>query len=160
MDFNYKWKKAAQIKIKPDVAVAELERIRAKNGYLKPEDVVEEAKRKTSRLHDYFVWDDSEAAQKYRIWQARHLIAVLVVVRTDDESDEPLTVRAYAHMKDDEENENAGPHYVNVLEGMTDLGMRERILADALKELAAFRRKYADLKELAAIFAEVDKIAV
>lgn len=160
MAFEYKWKNQSRIKVKAQDAAVELERIRTKNGYLKPEDIVEEARKKSNRLHDYFIWDDTEAAQQYRIWQARHLIAVLVVVRSDDKSDDPLTVRAYAHMKEDDENKDAGPHYVNVMEGMTDLGMRERILADALKELASFRRKYADLKELAAIFAAMDKIAV
>jgi len=158
MDIKYQWKKAGRIKVKPEVAARELEKIRKKRGVLKPEDVVSEARKINHPLHEYFIWDNSEAAKQYRIWQARHLIAVLVVVRRDDDSEEPLSVRAYAHFNDDEES--GGSQYVHIVQGMSDVGMRERILADALKELAAFRRKYADLKEFAAIFAAMDAIAV
>lgn len=156
MNIKYQWKKSVRFKkIKPEIAAHELEKIRKKRGVLKPEDVVSEARRKNHPLHDYFVWDDDEAANQYRIWQARHLISVLVVVRADDDSDEPLTVRAYAHIREEE----GGNQYVHIVQGMSDVGMRERILAEALKELAGFRRKYADLKEFAALFAEMDRIA-
>jgi hypothetical protein len=41
---------------------------------LTPKDIVDDAKKKDSPLHDYFEWDDSLAAQQYRIEQARHLL--------------------------------------------------------------------------------------
>lgn len=54
----------------------ELTRIAARHGgQLKPEDVVREAKSPRSILHGIFVWDDSRAAHKYRLWQAREFIA-------------------------------------------------------------------------------------
>lgn len=54
---------------------ARLEKIRARNnGVLTPDDVVKDARSETSPLHPYFTWDDSEAANQYRLDQARLLI--------------------------------------------------------------------------------------
>ena len=52
-----------------------LEKIRSRNqGVLTPDDVVKDASSKTSPLHAYFTWDDSEAAHRYRLDEARSLI--------------------------------------------------------------------------------------
>lgn len=56
------------------VVETELAKIKAKHGQLTPELVVEEAQRPKSPLHQYFEWDDSAAAVKYRLEQARTLI--------------------------------------------------------------------------------------
>ncbi len=63
------------------VALASLER----GGRLSPEDVLRSAASTNSPLHDYFEWDDSAAAQKHRLEQARQLIrSVRVVVEVVD----------------------------------------------------------------------------
>jgi hypothetical protein len=54
-------------------------------GKLTPHDIVNDAKRKDSILHDYFDWNDSDAAKKWRVQQARELIQNCVeVVVVDD----------------------------------------------------------------------------
>ena len=54
--------------------INELKRLAAKNrGLFLPEAVVEAAKPETSPLHSQFTWDNTEAAKKYRIWEARRL---------------------------------------------------------------------------------------
>ncbi len=59
----------------------ELEQIAKDNkGKIQPINVVENAEDKNSILHNYFVWDDTEAAKKYRIQQARELINHVVEV--------------------------------------------------------------------------------
>lgn len=47
---------------------------RQHNGAVTPQEVVEAARPETSPLHDYFEWNDNEAAQKYRLTQARGLL--------------------------------------------------------------------------------------
>ena len=47
----------------------------ATNGLLTPDQVVRDAAKKTSPLHGEFEWDDAVAGHKYRIEQARTLIA-------------------------------------------------------------------------------------
>lgn len=59
----------------------------AKDGYLEPEQVVEAARNPNSSMHNQFVWDDTEAAQAYRVQQARALIkrVKVEVIRADNE---------------------------------------------------------------------------
>jgi len=45
-----------------------------RDGKLYPADVVNAARSPSSPLHPYFDWDDSSAAEKYRLDQARALI--------------------------------------------------------------------------------------
>ncbi len=49
-------------------------------GKIKPIDVVNDAAISNSPFHDYFVWDDTVAGQKYRLQQARELISNVVEV--------------------------------------------------------------------------------
>lgn len=71
-----KWKMKGFGKgISPAKAATELKRISiAYNGALTPENVVAEAKKKSSILHKFFEWNDDKAAEQYRLQQARNLI--------------------------------------------------------------------------------------
>ena len=56
-------------------------------GVLSPANVIEAARDPNSAMHGQFEWDDSEAAQAYRLQQARALIrrVKVNVVRSDQE---------------------------------------------------------------------------
>lgn len=54
------------------------------DGRVTPDMVVADAKRVTSPLHSLFDWDDSEAAHKWRIEQARTIIRSVKVTVTVD----------------------------------------------------------------------------
>jgi len=56
------------------------------NGLLNPEAVVDRARNPNSSLHDQFTWDDTEAAQAFRLQEARALIkrVRVEVVRSDN----------------------------------------------------------------------------
>lgn len=61
----------------------ELARIeRANNRLLTPDAVVSAARSENSALHDHFTWDDSEAAHKWRLNEARDLISRYRVIET------------------------------------------------------------------------------
>ena len=75
--FNYR-------AITPDVAAKELERIHQDRGTLKPQDVVDEARPKEAPLHPAFEWNDFIAGEQYRNIQARSLIKVVHVERSDE----------------------------------------------------------------------------
>lgn len=54
------------------------------NGVLTPDAVVRDARNEASPLHKCFTWDDTEAAAKWRLHEARELIAsVRVEIRTE-----------------------------------------------------------------------------
>jgi len=78
---EYKWKMPSLAK-KVDVndAIIEFEKIKKDTGKLTPEMVVEFAKDENNFLHKLFTWDDSKAAEQYRLQQARNIINNVEVV--------------------------------------------------------------------------------
>ncbi len=54
--------------------------MKQKAGKIKPIDVVEDAKNKSSPLHAFFEWNDTKASYEYRLQQARDLVANIVEV--------------------------------------------------------------------------------
>ena len=62
-----------------------LKGIQNKNGgILRPENVVETARPPKSSLHGFFTWDNSEAAEKWRLEEARTLIRTVTIVNVQD----------------------------------------------------------------------------
>lgn len=132
-----------------------LERLRVKHGgQLSPRQVLAEASRRSSSLHKYFEWDDSEAARKYRLSQATYLIrAVVMVAAPNDQPFEP--VRAFVCIQGPEEQPRAFTH---VREAMRNDELRNKVLARAKKELQDWQRRYADLQAFAEVFAAIDSL--
>ena len=132
----------------------ELKTIQKKNGgQLFPVDVVDYARNPKSALHSAFEWDDTAAAERYRIDQARNIIRISVeVIETERET---ITIHPFVALYD--ERKHGGYRSVTVLM-KTEEG-RQRVLDTALWELNAFKKKYKDLKVLASVFAEIDKLS-
>lgn len=74
--FEYVTKSSCSLTRKRKTQVVEdaLAAIIAREGVLNPQQVVEESRSATHPLHEYFEWDDSAAAEKYRQVQARAMI--------------------------------------------------------------------------------------
>ena len=58
----------------------EIENVKKKKGYIKPEFLVSVASVRTHPLHEFFEWDDNKASKEYRLHQARHLINHIVEI--------------------------------------------------------------------------------
>lgn len=124
---------------------AELEKIREEsNGVVLPEVVVSRAKDESSPLHRYFEWDDSKAAQQYRLEQARNLLRHIIVVENGDKTPRRAFIVTSV------EGDNV---YMDTADAMRDPNLRSQILKRAAGELASFERKYAELEELAGVIA-------
>lgn len=150
----YQWRKGSHIGgVDPQEAGDELERVREEYGALTAKAVVEVAADAASPLHPAFTWDDEVAATEYRLDQARHLVRSLVVVG-DPETKAPYLRYTVV----DEHREDA--RYLPVREAMADEETRRKVLARALSELEQFRRKYAELMELAEVFGAIERVAV
>ncbi len=121
-----------------------LQELAAKNdGILLPEEVVQAARPEHSILHKYFDWEDSEAADKWRLHQARNLIRVVVHYLPGREKEEPTKV--FVSLSSDREESG----YRRMIDVMDDKGHRAMLLSDAFEEMNLFRRKYGHLRELA-----------
>lgn len=65
-------------------------------GEVSPAMVVEEAKKKNSPLHNCFEWNNTKAAEKWRIHQARLLLGSIVI---NFEYSEAQTIRAFLNIQ-------------------------------------------------------------
>lgn len=141
------------MKIKKIAVIArELRRIAKSNeGLLLPQTVVESARSKKSPLHSRFEWDDSEAAEKYRIWQARQLIKVCVEVLPGINTATEVFVSL-------SEDRYGGRGYRVTTEVLQDEDLAAQMLEDALAELQIFRLKYRRLSKLVEVFAAIDHL--
>lgn len=136
----------------------ELEQLRLNNGgeLVAPSAVVEFAKRnKRSALHKEFEWNNTKAAQQYRLEQARHLIRLYVNVVPTENGDIPA--RMYVSLVSDRRKTGGG--YRTLQSVMTNDELRHELLQQALDELQRVRRKYQNLQELAPVFAAIDRFA-
>ena len=121
----------------------ELEALRKKHGgALAAEVVVEFAKNKKTALHSRFCWDDTDAAHRYRLWQARDIIASVRFTPSDTKD---LNVRAYVSLTPDR---RGGTGYRAVVDVMSNSEQQQQMMADALADLTAIRRKYKALDVL------------
>jgi len=133
--------------------INELARINAMNGVLRASDVVEEARPVGSPLHHCFEWDDVEAADKWRLQQARQLIRYVVEMLPYDAP--KFEVRAYVSLTPDRVEKRGG--YRVMAEVLTSPSGRSQLLADALAELNRLKVKYYQLTELDGIFRAIER---
>ena len=133
---------------------AELRRIAAAHGgLLRASDVVREAADAASPIHSYFEWDDTEAAQLFRLQQARQLIRVVVEVQQYDE--QTYRVRTFVSLTEDRIQEGGGYRVMATV--LSNPPARARLLNQAMRELNSFKVKYQELSELVGIFRAIER---
>jgi hypothetical protein len=139
--------------MKSELILKELQKISKINkGILYPEAVVENAKDKNSPLHNFFVWDNTKAAELYRLEQARKLIRVSVQY-IEENPDAPYKV--FVSLKSDRVK---GGGYRELITVMQNEGLKFQLLQDALDDMTTFTEKYKHLKELDKVIREMDII--
>lgn len=137
---------------KIDKIAQELRKIaQAHGGLLLPKNVVESARSSSSPLHSRFEWNDSTAAEEYRLWQARHLIRVVI----EQLPGVSTPTEVFVSLSSDRA---MGAGYRVVTEVLGDRERRAEMLEDALAELQIFQLKYRRLEELAAVFRAVKTV--
>jgi hypothetical protein len=156
MAYNFSWKPGTQVPVSAPVAAKELERIRIdRGGFYQPQDIVDESRPDEAPLHPVFEWDDSIAAEAYRVDQARYIIRG-IVVQTMNGPDEPHIRPIVSIVKDDDEGRRAH-FYTATFSALEEPDLREQILANALRDAQAFCNKYSNLEELSHVFYAVEQ---
>ena len=150
-----KWKMPGLYPVDANDAHDELESIRMKTGRLDAENVVEESRPETAVLHPCFEWDDSVAAEKYRLQQANGIIRSIIVRQVPvggGEKQEAIEVRAFVHI----EKENYQPLKIV----LADKDLKRDMMRTALRELTSFEEKYRKLELVALdpVFNAIDEV--
>lgn len=140
----YSWKPGARVRTDADTVGRICEEM-AKVGRLTAENLVEDSRPVDAPLHNEFTWDDAKAAESWRKQEAMQIINHLEI-RIQDVA----PVRAFIKLYTAEDNY----HPTEVI--VRDANSRDIMLRNAYQELAAFKRKYNALNELAKIFEAID----
>ena len=126
---------------------------------VKPKQIVEYARNnEDSELHKCFTWDDTKAAEKWRIQEAKLITANLVVnyKKEDSQNEKPEIIRAFFRT---DSSIHAG--YKRTIEIIKDEDEYAGLLMVAKKELKQFKDKYSILSnqsELKQIFALIEEL--
>lgn len=116
----------------------------------KPCEVVEYAKNPQTELNKCFEWNDTIAAEKYRISQAGDIIRNLVIVKVADNVEEKTNIRFFSSTG----QTTYKPTQV-MYQNQTEY---ERLLQQAVKELEAFKKKYKSISGLEEVFKAIDEV--
>ena len=147
----YQWKLPGVMPVDAQTAGDELERIYRERGSVSPSAVVDESRPESAPLHSCFEWNDAAAAEKYRETQASCIIRSIVTV-CEGEQRTPIETRAFVKASTD-----GGYRPISVV--VDDAEQLDALLSTALRELEAFRRKYAALEQLRPVIAAIDSLA-
>ena len=155
--------------VSADVAGAVMEQLEKEHGCVTKSNFLEASRPEDSPTHKLFEWDDTKAAEKYRLGQSRFYISNLRIVveeikadekpisvqsfKSEDGKDVPVTTRAFVSVSD---TQRGRAEYVNIERALSDEDMRKNVLRNALLELKEFEGKYSRYKELSSIFDAID----
>lgn len=120
---------------------------------VKPEQVVAKAKDEDSELHKCFDWNDTSAAEKYRLFQAKQVINHLIVIKRDVEEPEKEPIQFRVMLKNEKSYDSG---YKQTIVMVRDEDEYRKMLEQAYAELKAFKKKYACLSELSDILAMIE----
>jgi len=149
---KFKWAKGSRVKGSAQEIGERLSKIRQQHqGRLTPEAVLDDASDEASPLHPAFVWDDTEAAHRFRIQQAGQIIRAVVVVVESAEKVGP--VRAFVSVRQQDDD---APSYTTIEHAMSDESLRTQVIAQALAEANEWKQRYKQYGELAKIVEAIE----
>ena len=113
------------------------------------EDVLELAKNEGTELHKCFTWDDTKAAELYRLMEARSLISSFTV-KIEVSKTEAKSFRVVQH-------DPVERSYKPVTFTVRNDEEYKRLLAQAKVEMTNFKNRYRSIVELEGVIEEIDK---
>lgn len=147
------------IKTKKTVSEELAEIQRQNNGLLDPQKVVDYARDPETALHSRFEWDDTEAAEKYRLWQARQIIRMELVVIEEPVTKQTIQIRQYVSLPSDRiitGRERKG--YREITSVLKDDEKRQELFEAAKQDMIIFKRKYQMLQQVSKVINAIDEI--
>jgi hypothetical protein len=150
---KYRWKSWGNSKVKAEIVGKVIEKLHDKHQGVTPELLVEEAKKKRSPVHNLFEWDDTAAAEAYRVHQARLVLNhIEVVIERGEEV--PLVIRAFHSVEYEE-----GRCYTTIKAARANEDLWEQIKDEALRQIKNWQETYRHIQEFEAIHQAIDAVA-
>ena len=151
---NYKFK-VGYFPVKAGDCGKYFEEIQDKFGEINPEYLVDKAKDESNLLHECFEWNDTIAAGKYRVIQAKDLIRTLVKVdKIGDEEKETRAVVSVAFSEGEQRK-----YYMSTVVMQNECA-RKNLLRDAYNDCRIFAEKYSTLTELESVLKAINSLEI
>lgn len=144
----YQWKSGSRIKADAQASGELMEKLSASEEGLTAQTLLDANRAENAPLHSEYEWNDTTAAEKYRLHQSGHFLRCILAVeiQQEEQSEEPKeSLRAFFVTTEPTKYEPIG-----VI--VQQQSKYEKMLDTALKELISFKQKYQSLKELQPVF--------
>ena len=129
----------------------ELEEVE-KNMELNAKNVLEYAKNPKTTLNKMFDWDDTSAANKYRLQQAGQIIKNIQVDFVN-KNEEVVPVRAFVKT-----TKKYSENYQNIESVVSDSEKYAMLLSKAYAELNSTKRRYSELEEIQELLKDIPEV--
>lgn len=166
---KYAWRSGYSYRVPANTVGSVLEKIEKEQGAVTKEAFLEYSRNENSETHELFEWNDSTAAEKYRLIQAGKVITQLEVsveyaepvnkdinVEVHEAHHKPVSYSAFVNVQ--KRATGVVASYMNTEKAMSDEITRKQVLENAMQELRVFKRKYEQCKELAEIFEAIERL--
>ena len=140
----YEWK-TPLYKVSAQTAGEHIEELDRLHGEVTPQILLDDSRPEDAVLHSCYEWDDTKAAERYRLHQSKMIIGNLVCVSINDKDKLQEPVRAFITVN--ARNEKAS--YRPTIIALSEDEARAKVLDNATKELESFKRKYEALLDVA-----------
>lgn len=147
----YQWKSGSYIKGNAQKAGELFEQLSATEEGLTARTLLDANKPEEAPLHNDYEWNDTIAAEEWRLHQSRHFINSIAIVKSMPDKEEPELVRAFHIVSE-------AHKYEPIAAIVEEPDKYEILLNNALSELAAFTQKYNTLKELIPVFKAISEV--
>ena len=131
-------------------------------GELTPHEYLDWAKENPdSKSYGQFEWEDTVAARKWRVHQARNIINSIEIKVIDDRGD-TVIVPAFIHITKADTGEDARPLYTSYENVLNDEESSSQVVDRACRDFLSWRRRYLLLRgklPLADIYDVTDALA-
>lgn len=157
---KFSWKAGTQYPVKAEVAantIRDLQETLGKDS-ITAKELLDASRDEAAPLHSCFEWEDTVAAEQYRIYQARHLIGSIEIEYVKDNTPTQLARSRY-FINVVKIAPKVQGQFATIDVALTNDEYRVTVLKNALRELRAFQNKYSSYQELASVFKSIDDFA-
>lgn len=145
---SYKWRDGTPYTTSPEIVGGVVEGIETRDGVVTKEAFLDASRPEESPTHSMFEWDDSIAAEKYRLSQSNKIIGALQIIYDEPKGNE-RSVSAFVNVKSERKAE-----YKNIVDALSDRETRELVLERVRREVEALIERNRGIDGLADILRE------
>lgn len=157
MEKKFVWKAGTQFPVDAQVAVDTIAALQKSLGKdtVTAQELLDDSRAEDSPLHSCFEWDDSIAAEKFRVDQARRLIGSIEIEWIKSDTPEHLSRTRFMVNVVPVAPKVQG-QFATVEVAFSNEKYRDAVLHGALRDLRAFQNKYRCYQELSDVFKAID----